>query len=175
MGSSVVLLNRKLFWGGYALALVVVLLDQWSKFTASASLEYAIPVPVFAFLDMTLHHNTGAAFSFLSEAGGWQRVFFSVVAVVASVGISIWLWRLRSDEKLLGISLALILGGALGNVIDRISLGYVVDFISVHYGQWYFPTFNIADSAITLGAVGLIVDSLFGEKPAETEQGDSTE
>lgn len=168
------MLKRKLFWGGYALALVVVLLDQWSKHAATAMLEYATPVPVLPLLDITLHHNTGAAFSFLSEAGGWQRLFFSAIAVAASIGISIWLWRLRAHEKLLGVSLALILGGALGNVIDRIRFGYVVDFISVHYGQWYFPTFNIADSAITLGAIGLIIDSLWGEKLAKTFQGDSS-
>lgn len=170
-GSDVILLNRSKAIVWYALALIVVILDQWSKYAATASLDYAVPVPVLSVLDITLHHNTGAAFSFLSDAGGWQRHFFSAIAVLASLGMAVWLWCMARSQTLLAVSIALILGGAIGNVIDRIVLGYVVDFISVHWQQWYFPTFNIADSAITLGAVGMVIDSLWGQDEQQTENG----
>ena len=115
--------------------------------------------PVFPWFNLTLQHNTGAAFSFLSNAGGWQRYFFSAVAVVISIALAIWLLRLSPGQWLLALGLGLILGGALGNLWDRLALGYVVDFISVHYGGWYFPAFNIADSAITVGAGCILLDS----------------
>lgn len=143
----------------FALALAVVLLDQYTKFLATRELDYAQPVRIFWWLNMTLHHNTGAAFSFLSDAGGWQRYFFSLAATLISLALAVWLWVLPRGHLLLALSLGLILGGALGNLWDRATLGYVVDFISVHYQQRYFPTFNIADSAISVGAVCLLLDS----------------
>ncbi|MBT7719667.1 MAG: lipoprotein signal peptidase [Halieaceae bacterium] len=148
-------------WRWYLLALVVVLLDQYTKTLATESLVYARPVEVFSWFNLTLQHNTGAAFSFLSDAGGWQRWFFTVVAVVISGVLTVWLFMAPRAHWLLGLSLALILGGAIGNVWDRVALGYVVDFISVHYQGWYFPAFNIADSAITVGAICMLLDSFF--------------
>ena len=142
------------------LAVVVVILDQISKYTASTSLEMLQPVAVMPMFNWTLMHNTGAAFSFLADAGGWQRWFFAIVALVVSTVIVLWLKRLEKHEKWQAIALALILGGAVGNVIDRIWLGYVVDFIQVYYQQWYWPAFNIADSAISIGVAMLIIDSI---------------
>ena len=139
----------------------MVLLDQYTKALATESLVYARPVEVFSWFNLTLQHNTGAAFSFLSDAGGWQRWFFTVVAVVISGVLTVWLFMAPRAHWLLGLSLALILGGAVGNVWDRVALGYVVDFISVHYQGWYFPAFNIADSAITVGAICMLLDSFF--------------
>tara|TARA_R110000823_G_scaffold295738_6_gene415698 strand:+ start:27191 stop:27682 length:492 start_codon:yes stop_codon:yes gene_type:complete len=150
----------------YGLALLLVVLDQYTKFLATESLDYGRPVPVFFWFNLTLQHNMGAAFSFLHDAGGWQRYFFSIVASVISVGLVIWLYLLPRDQRLLAVSLAFILGGALGNLWDRVALGYVVDFISVHYGGWYFPAFNIADSAITLGAGLMLFDSFLARDPA---------
>ena len=152
------------------LALLVIGLDQWTKGLAQASLEYGRPLGVLPVLDFSLHYNPGAAFSFLSSAGGWQRWFFSAVAVAVSVLLVVWLSRLRAGEWLLGLSLSLILGGALGNLWDRLALGHVVDFISVHYGGAYFPAFNLADSAITLGATLMIVDVIRQSgKPGQDE------
>ena len=150
----------------YGLALLLVVLDQYTKFLATESLDYGRPVPVFFWFNLTLQHNMGAAFSFLHDASGWQRYFFSIVASVISVGLVIWLYLLPRDQRLLAVSLAFILGGALGNLWDRVALGYVVDFISVHYGGWYFPAFNIADSAITLGAGLMLFDSFLARDPA---------
>ncbi len=146
--------------GWFALALVVVLLDQWSKALVLEHLDYAQPVVLLPVLNLTLQYNEGAAFSFLSDAGGWQRWFFSAVALVASLVIAVWLTRLRPADRLLAASLSLILGGALGNLWDRLQFGHVVDFISVHYQDWYFPTFNVADSAVTVGAVLMILDAI---------------
>jgi len=150
----------------FALALVVILLDQYTKMLASSHLEYAQPNRVFWWLNITLHHNTGAAFSFLSDAGGWQRYFFGTAATIVSLVLVAWLWVMPRGQWLLALGLGLILGGALGNLWDRLTLGYVVDFISVHYDHHYFPTFNIADSAISVGAVCLLLDSfIFRDRP----------
>jgi signal peptidase II len=149
---------RFAIWLG--LAALVAALDQWSKALAVAQLDYGRPVALLPVFNLTLQYNTGAAFIFLSDAGGWQRWFFSAVAVIASAAICIWLVRLHRGERMLAASLSLILGGALGNLWDRLTLGYVVDFISVHYSGWYFPTFNIADSAVTVGAGLMILDAL---------------
>ncbi len=151
----------------FVLALVVILLDQYTKILATSGLDYAQPVPVFWWFNLTLHHNTGAAFSFLSDAGGWQRYFFAVLAGCISIALAIWLAVMPRGQRLLALSLGLILGGALGNLWDRMALGYVVDFISVHYENHYFPTFNIADSAISVGAACMLLDSfLHRDKPA---------
>ncbi len=162
--SSAVLRNGSLSLWWYGLAVLVVVLDQYSKGLAQSALEYGRPVEVFSWFNLTLQYNTGAAFSFLSDAGGWQRYFFSIVAVGISLGLVAWLYVMPREQKLLAVSLALVLGGALGNVWDRLVLGHVVDFISVHYAGRYFPAFNLADSAITLGAACMIMDSLFSRE-----------
>jgi signal peptidase II len=159
---------RAIWW--YALAVVVILLDQYTKALASAGLDYGRPVQVFSWFNLTLQHNTGAAFSFLSDAGGWQRYFFSAVAVVISAVLAVWLFRLERGQWLLALSLGLILGGALGNLWDRLMLGYVVDFVSVHNGGRYLPAFNIADSAISVGAACMLLDSFFGGHGAESKE-----
>ena len=156
-------------WVGFLLAAVVIGLDQYTKALASAELQYRVPVEITAWFDLMLAHNTGAAFSFLASAGGWQRWFLAGVALVVSVVVGVWLTRLKRSEQLLGIALGLVLGGGLGNLIDRVSLGYVVDFISWHYNDWYWPAFNIADSAICVGAVLLVWDSFFGESSKQEE------
>ena len=145
--------------GWLMLAAVVVVLDQVTKALASRFLELHQPLPVLPFLDLTLMHNRGAAFSLLSDAEGWQRWFFTGLALAVSAVIVWWLRRLPREEKWQGTALALVLGGALGNVWDRLQLGYVVDFIDVYYRDWHWPAFNVADSAITVGAVLLIADS----------------
>ncbi len=141
------------------LSLAVVALDQSTKFVVTRFLELYERVEVLPVLDFTLLHNTGAAFSILAEASGWQRGFFVTLGLVVSLALVVWLWRIPRGERLLPISLALIVGGAVGNVIDRVVHGYVVDFIHAHWGAAYFPAFNIADSAITIGAALLLLDA----------------
>ncbi|WP_162899962.1 signal peptidase II [Halomonas sp. JS92-SW72] len=155
-------MQRPLRWLWLSVAIIV--LDLATKYAASAWLTYARPVEVLPFFNLTLLHNTGAAFSFLADHPGWQRWFFAAIAVGASVGLTIWLTRLKRDETLLACSLAAIIGGALGNLYDRLVHGYVVDFLSFHVAGWYYPAFNVADIGITLGAIGLIWESVFGEK-----------
>ncbi len=111
-------------------------------------------------LSLTLLHNTGAPFSLLYSAGGWQRWLLAAIAVLVSAGLLTWIWRLRPGMEVLGWAISLVLGGAIGNLVDRLRLGYVVDFIHVHYGDWHFPAFNVADSAITVGAVLMLIDML---------------
>ncbi|WP_183326714.1 signal peptidase II [Halomonas cerina] len=155
-------MHRPLRW--LWLAAAVIALDLATKYAASAWLAYARPVEVLPFFNLTLLHNTGAAFSFLAGHPGWQRWLFAAIAVGASIGLTVWMRRLKRDETLLAVSLALIIGGALGNLYDRLVHGYVVDFLSFHVAGWYYPAFNIADIGITLGAIGLIWESVFGEK-----------
>ncbi|MEZ5503945.1 MAG: signal peptidase II [Halioglobus sp.] len=143
----------------FGLALLVILLDQYTKGLASSALDYGKPVRVFWWFNLTLQHNTGAAFSFLNDAGGWQRYFFSAVAVGISAVLAVWLCVMPRGQRLLALSLGLIIGGALGNLWDRVVLGHVVDFISVHYENYYFPAFNVADSAISVGAACMLLDS----------------
>jgi signal peptidase II len=151
------------------LAAAVIVADQLSKWWVVNAFELYQRVELLSWLGMTRLHNTGAAFSFLADAGGWQRWFFVGLGVVVSGGVLVWLRSLpRSGQAILACGLALIVGGALGNVIDRVVYGYVVDFISVHYQQdWFFPAFNIADSAISVGAFFLILDMIFGSHPDE--------
>jgi len=141
------------------LAGVVVLLDQLTKAVIAATMQLGDSRLVTPFFDIVRAHNSGAAFSFLSDAGGWQRWFFIAIAAAATVFI-VWMLMRHGGQRLFGLALALILGGAIGNVIDRIRHGHVIDFIQVHWGSAYFPAFNVADSAITVGAVLLIVDEL---------------
>ncbi len=146
------------------LVVAVVVLDQVAKSLASSNLGYGQPLVITSFFNLTLLHNTGAAFSFLSDAGGWQRWFFVFISVAVSIAIIVWMLRLAAEARLLGYSLALVLGGALGNLWDRIAMGYVVDFIQVHYRDYYWPAFNVADSAICVGAALLLLDALLMEK-----------
>ena len=151
----------------YALAVLVVVLDQLTKYWVSASFDFGEARAVTGFFNLVLTHNKGAAFSFLASAAGWQRGLFIGIALIAIVVISVLLAR-HSGEKLFCLSLALILGGATGNVIDRIALGYVVDFLDFYIAGWHWPAFNLADSAITVGAVLLVVDSFY---PGATRAG----
>jgi signal peptidase II len=155
-------------WFWYVTALVVVALDQASKHAIEAAFEYGETKVFTSFFNFTLAYNPGAAFSFLAEAGGWQRWFFAVIAIAASVLLSVWIARTAHQKPREAFGLAFILGGALGNLYDRIVLGHVVDFIVVHYQDNYWPAFNLADSAITLGAAVLIIDMLLTkEKKAD--------
>ena len=141
------------------LSALIIVLDQLSKLWITNHFAYGESLAVLSIFNLVLTHNTGAAFSFLSDAGGMQRWLFSIIAVIASVWI-VWLLRRHSAQTLFALALSLILGGALGNLIDRIAYGYVVDFLHFHWNEHYFPAFNIADSAITCGAFLLILDSL---------------
>lgn len=142
----------------YLLALAMVLLDQWTKHLANTTLSYGQPVYVLPVFNLTLHYNTGAAFSFLSDAGGWQRWFFIVVSLGVSISLMIWMALIKNQQKLLTFSLCMILAGAVGNLVDRVLLGYVVDFISLHWNNHYFPAFNWADTCITVGAASMLLD-----------------
>jgi signal peptidase II len=141
------------------LSLLTLILDQGSKLAIDNSMQLYQSIPVMPYFNLTYVHNTGAAFSFLSEAGGWQRWFFAGLALMISVVITIWLIKLKSHETLLAVALALVLGGAVGNLIDRLAYGYVIDFLDVYYQDWHWPAFNIADSAITLGVILMIAES----------------
>lgn len=144
-------------------AAIVIVLDQLSKAAISSHFIFGESLAVMPFFNLVLAHNTGAAFSFLSVAGGLQRWLFSLIAVVASVWI-VWLLRKHQTEKLFSFALAFILGGALGNLIDRVAYGYVVDFLDFYWGSYHFAAFNLADSAITCGAALLIWDSFKGKE-----------
>lgn len=141
------------------LAALVIVLDQYSKWLVLQHFELYQNLILTSWFNLTLAYNTGAAFSFLNDAGGWQRWLFVVLAVVIAVVLLVWLQRV-SHLRLQALALALVIGGAIGNVIDRIRLGYVIDFIDWHYRDWHWPVFNLADSAISVGVVLLIVDSL---------------
>jgi len=147
---------------------IIMFVDQLTKWMAEANLEEAIAVPVLSFLNMTLYYNTGAAFSFLASQGGWQRWFFTILTIVVSLFILNWLRILTHKDKWTAVGLSLVLGGAIGNLIDRILSGKVTDFIDVHFPvpfvnpDYHFATFNVADMGITLGAMLLIFISLFG-------------
>lgn len=144
------------------LTLVVVVLDQAGKHLAVQWLAYGQPRPVFPGFNLRLVHNTGAAFSFLQDAGGWQRYFFIVLTLVIGAVLLAWLARLPQRRPWLACALALVLAGAAGNLWDRLQLGYVVDFIELYYDKWSWPVFNLADSAITVGAIMLIIDAFKG-------------
>ena len=148
------------------LSVLIIVADQISKGFVLEHFQLHESLPVIdGLLNWTLAYNEGAAFSFLSDAGGWQRWFFTALAVVVSSILVVWLSRTNRSDWRTALPLALIVGGAIGNVIDRIRLGHVVDFIDVHYGTWSWPAFNIADSAISVGAVMLIAFGMFASKP----------
>jgi signal peptidase II len=146
----------RLLW----IAGVVFVSDQLTKYLAADYLMRQNEVNLGPFLNLVLVHNTGAAFGFLSSASGWQNGLFMVVALGACAFILWMLSRLNRQDLMLAVALMLILGGALGNLVDRVIFGYVIDFIDVHYRHWHWPAFNIADSAITIGAILLILDAL---------------
>ena len=156
--------------GWLVLSLLVLVIDQVSKAHFEGSLEMFQQIVVIPdYFSWTLAYNTGAAFSFLADGGGWQRWLFALIAVVVSAVLVVWLKRLGRNDTWLAIALALILGGALGNLYDRIAYGHVVDFILVHWqNRWYFPAFNFADSAICVGAVMLALDMFKSKKSGET-------
>ncbi|GLK90730.1 signal peptidase II [Pseudomonas turukhanskensis] len=151
------------------ISLLVLILDQATKLYFETNLSlYQQIVVIPDLFSWTLAYNTGAAFSFLADSSGWQRWLFALIAVVVSATLVVWLKRLKADETWLAIALALVLGGALGNLYDRIVLGHVIDFILVHWqNRWYFPAFNIADSAISVGAVLLALDMFKSKKSGE--------
>jgi len=156
-------------WRWLPLAAAIILLDQLAKLWVLREFHGSERIELLPVLDFTLMYNTGAAFSFLAGASGWQRWFFLIVAVAVAAAITVWLRRLRASEQpLLGCALALVLGGALGNVIDRVRIGKVVDFIHVHWNDAYFPAFNVADSAITIGAGLILLDALLESRRGKT-------
>lgn len=151
------MLKRSL-WQWLAISLVVILLDLYTKHLVQQAFMLGDKLTVTTFFDLVRYHNEGAAFSFLADAGGWQKWFFTIVSTVASIFI-LYLLNKHQQEKLFSLGLALVLGGAIGNLYDRVTLGYVVDFLSFHLNDLYWPAFNVADSAITVGVGILLLDS----------------
>ncbi len=141
------------------LALLLFLLDQFTKVLILGHYQLGDSTYVTSFFNVVRVHNTGAAFSFLASASGWQRWFFTALGIGAAIFI-VWMLRAHHQQRLFALSMACLLGGAVGNVVDRLLHGYVVDFIQLHYAGWAFPAFNVADSAITAGAIGMILDEL---------------
>ena len=146
-------------WPWLGLAFVIVLVDQFTKTLILGYYKYGDATYVTSFFNVVRAHNTGAAFSFLADAAGWQRWFFMAIGIGAALFI-VWMLKSHAGQKLFSFSMAVILGGAIGNVIDRMMHGYVVDFLDFHLAGRHFPAFNVADSAITIGAICLILDEL---------------
>lgn len=151
---------KKYWW----ISAAVLVLDQASKWWAVSYLSAHPKIELLPVLNISLAYNRGVAFGLFNDGGDWQRVFFSVLAVVVGIFIFNMVRRLQQQEKIMAMALVLVLGGAIGNLIDRVFLGYVIDFIDVYYQAWHWPTFNVADSAISVGAVLLVWDTLFGQK-----------
>src|ERR1700691_6645590 len=145
--------------GFLTVSAAVVVVDQATKLAVERELALFQSVSVLPVLEITRLHNTGAAFSFLADAAGWQRWLFTALAIIVSAALVLWLRRIDRSARALASAVALILGGAVGNVIDRLRLGHVIDFIHAHWGEHYFPAFNVADSAITVGAALLLLDA----------------
>ena len=141
------------------LALIILIVDQFTKILVVGTLQLGDSTRVTGFFNLVRVHNSGAAFSFLAGASGWQRWFFTAIGVIAA-GVIIWMLRAHSAQRLFALALSCVLGGAVGNVIDRMLYGHVVDFLQFHHAGWYFPSFNVADSAITIGAAALILDEI---------------
>ena len=162
-------LSSKLLLACYGLSIVLVILDQVTKSIAEVALGDVGSIYVMPLLNWTLSYNTGAAFSLFSDFGGIQRWFLSAVSLLVSIWLIVWI---RQQQRLLSaLAMAFVLGGAVGNLIDRLATGAVVDFISVHYQQYYFAIFNVADSAVSIGAVLLLIDWIFFEGKSEKETG----
>ena len=141
------------------LSAIALVLDQYTKITVDSSMQLYQSIVVLPGFNLTYVRNTGAAFSFLSDAGGWQRWFFAVMAIGISGILTVWLYRLKKHETLLAVALSLVLGGAMGNLIDRVAYGYVIDFLDVYYQNWHWPAFNVADMAICLGVFLMLLES----------------
>ena len=152
--------SKRSLLGWYALSLLMIVADQITKTLIIGRFDLYDRVAVLPFFDLVRAHNPGAAFSFLSDAGGWQRIFFVGISSVVSLVLVVWIYRLQSHQKMQALGLSLVLGGALGNLYARVAYGYVVDFLLFYYDKYSFPAFNIADSAITVGAFFLIVDMI---------------
>lgn len=167
-------MNSKTIWARvgqwWVVALIILFLDRFSKVWVESSLFFGESIPVMPFFDITLHYNTGAGFGFLAQAGGWQRWFFSITALVVTVGITWRLYKISLENKLESLSLTLILGGAIGNLYDRLFYGHVVDFFHFHWeaypvwGMTQFPVFNIADIAISLGVFVMLIEGFWSPK-----------
>ena len=147
-----------LYW--LQLSVSIILIDQFTKYTADTALPLLVPQAITSNFNLTLLYNYGAAFDILSDAGGWQRWFFITTALLITAVMTIWLNRLETDDRWTALSLALIIGGAVGNLIDRVIYGYVIDFLDFYIGDNHWPTFNVADSAITVGAIILLISGL---------------
>ncbi len=156
---------RRFMW----LVMLLWLLDLCIKWVVTQEFNYAERLNILPFFDLILVHNKGAAFSFLASQSGWQRWFLSVIAMGISIWLIIWLKRTPKTQTLLGLSLSLVLAGALGNLVDRVMNGYVVDYLLVYYPPYYFPAFNLADSVIFMGVVGLFIDFWQTEKAAKRD------
>ncbi|WP_341913266.1 signal peptidase II [Polaromonas sp. YR568] len=148
------------------LALILLIADQFTKVLILGYYQLGDATYVTSFFNVVRVHNTGAAFSFLASASGWQRWFFTAIGIAAALFI-LWMLKSHAGQKLFSFALACILGGAVGNVIDRTLHGYVVDFLDFHYAGWHFPAFNVADSAITVGAICLVLDELLRVRKAK--------
>ena len=142
------------------LSLVVVIFAQVSKQLVESNFLVFEVEPVLPYLNLTLVYNEGAAFSFLSDQDGWQRWFFILIGLMVSLVLIIWISRLAANQRLGAVALSLVVGGALGNILDRLFFGHVVDFIDLYYGDWHWPAFNVADSAITLGVILMLVQTV---------------
>lgn len=150
-------------------------LDQASKIAVKSSMSLRESIEIMPFFNFTYVHNTGAAFSFLADAGGWQRWLFAGLALIISVAIGVWMSKLKQQEVLLAVALSLVLGGAVGNLIDRVSYGYVIDFLDVYYQSWHWPAFNIADSAICVGVFLMLLESFGIGRPPEEKEASATQ
>ena len=146
-------------WLWLGVALVIFLLDQLTKIAIVGAFQLGESLPITSFFNLVRVHNAGAAFSFLADAGGWQRWFFTGLGTVAAL-VMVYLLRMHAGQTLFCLALSLLLGGAVGNVVDRVLYSHVIDFLDFYYGTWHFPAFNVADSAITMGACLLILDEL---------------
>ena len=146
-------------WLWLGVALVIFLLDQLTKIAIVGAFQLGESLPITSFFNLVRVHNAGAAFSFLADAGGWQRWFFTGLGTVAAL-VMVYLLRTHAGQTLFCLALSLLLGGAVGNVVDRVLYSHVIDFLDFYYGTWHFPAFNVADSAITMGACLLILDEL---------------
>lgn len=155
------------------LAIVMLVVDQVTKQTVVALMDYRQSIAIMPFFNLTYVHNPGAAFSFLADQDGWQRWFFTIIASVVSVLLIYWMAKTPKQDKLISIAFALILSGALGNLIDRVMFGYVIDFLDFYVGNKHWPAFNVADSAIFIGAGLMIIDALKGENKEESSNTDS--
>lgn len=167
--TTFIMLKRVQRW--WALALLLFVLDWVTKQAIEANLFYGQEIAVLPFFDLTLRYNTGAAFSFLAQAGGWQRWFFSFIALAVVVGISWRLVKIANTNRLEALALSFVLGGAIGNLYDRLVYGHVVDFLQIHWQQsWYFPAFNVADSAITIGVILMLLESVVTKKQEDVKE-----